>query len=195
MASTGEVAAFGKNYDEALIKSILSANSFNFNKKSVLLSLGGQVNKAKFLEAARAIGRLGYKIFATDTTAGFLQEQGVACEKVLKAHEAQKHSSHQNFIEIIEAKQVAFVINLSQTPSSLPIPSGEDRGEGKKSPSHLEQRMKVHLTDGFHIRRAAVDNQIPLFTDLHLARAFVRALENYGLDKLEIKSYKEYLGN
>jgi carbamoyl-phosphate synthase large subunit len=51
----------------------------------------------------------------------------------------------------------------------------------------------VTLTDGFHIRRAAVDNQIPLFTDLHLARAFVKALENYSLENLEIKSYREYL--
>src|SRR6185436_7636733 len=64
MASTGEVAAFGKTYDEALLKSILSANNFDFNKKAVLLSLGGQINKAKFLEAAHILVKLEYKIYA-----------------------------------------------------------------------------------------------------------------------------------
>jgi carbamoyl-phosphate synthase large subunit len=172
MASTGEVAAFGKTYDEALLKSILSANSFDFGKKSVLLALGGQINKAKFLEAAKILGKLDYKIFATDTTAEFLQEQGVDCRPVRKAYEQSP-----NFLDIVQSKQISFVVNLSQ-------------------PSNVKGQMsKVALTDGFRIRRAAVDNQIPLFTDLHLARAFVKALENYTIDKLEIKSYKEYLEN
>jgi carbamoyl-phosphate synthase large subunit len=173
MSSTGEVAAFGKNYDEALLKSILSASNFNFSKKSILLSLGGQINKAKFLEAANTLNNLGYKIFATDTTAEFLKEQGVACQAVRKASQ-----SRPNFLDIIEGRQVAFVINLSQPPSRIE-----------------EERVKRHLTDGFRIRRAVVDNQIPLFTDLHLARAFVKALANYSIDDLEIKSYREYLND
>jgi carbamoyl-phosphate synthase large subunit len=57
-----------------------------------------------------------------------------------------------------------------------------------------DERFKRHLSDGFRIRRAVVDNQIPLFTDLHLARAFVKALGNYGLKDLEVKSYNEYFG-
>ena len=73
MSSTGEVACFGKDYDEALLKSIFSTNKFDFNKKTVLLSLGGSVNKAKFLEAANILMDIGYKIFATDTTAEFLK--------------------------------------------------------------------------------------------------------------------------
>ena len=181
MASTGEVAAFGKNYDEALLKSILSANSFDFNKKNVLLSLGGQVNKAKFLEAAKILGNLGYKIFATDTTAEFFKQQGIACHSVRKAHEQSlvdpERSRRANFLDIIEGKQVAFVVNLSQPAMTT------------------AERTKLHLTDGFRIRRAAVDNQIPLFTDLHLARAFVKALGNYSVNDLEIRSYKEYLEN
>jgi carbamoyl-phosphate synthase large subunit len=182
MASTGEVAAFGKTYDEALLKSLLSANTFDFAKRSVLLSLGGQINKAKFLEAAKSISGLAYKIFATDTTAEFLKEQGIVCEKIRKASEPSLKDPGQsrmgNFLDLIQSKQVAFVINLSQ------------RGD------HLAQeRVERHLTDGFRIRRAAVDNQIPLFTDLHLARAFVQALKNYSVDDLEIKSYREYLQN
>jgi carbamoyl-phosphate synthase large subunit len=171
MSSTGEVAAFGKTYDEALLKSILSANSFNPSKKSVLLSLGGQINKAKFLEAARTLESLNYKIFATDTTAEFLIDQGIKCGKVKKASEGSP-----NVVDLIQSKEVAFVVNLSQ------ISVLTDDG-----------RVKRHLTDGFRIRRAVVDNQIPLFTDLHLARAFVKALGNYSIDDLEIKSYKEYL--
>ncbi len=173
MASTGEVACFGKDYDEALIKSILSANSFDFSKRSVLLSIGGQINKAKFLDAAKGLLGLGYKIFATDTTEEFLRGQGVVCHAVRKAYQAEP-----NFLNIIEGKQVAFVVNLSQVNSRVE-----------------QERVRRHLTDGFRIRRAAVDNQIPLFTDLHLARAFVKALGNYSVEYLEIKSYREYLNN
>lgn len=182
MSSTGEVACFGKTYDEALLKSILSANSFDFNKKAVLLSLGGQLNKAKYLEAARTLHNLGYKIYATNTTAEFFVDQGLSCEVVEKAAEKfikkREKSSKPNVLDIIEGKKVAFVVNLSQQEARL-----------------ADDRVKRHLTDGYHIRRAVVDNQIPLFTDINLARAFVKALQNYNIDDLEIKSYKEYLEN
>jgi carbamoyl-phosphate synthase large subunit len=168
MSSTGEVACFGKTYDEALLMSIMSANSFDFAKKAVLLALGGPINKGKFLEVSNILLELGYKIFATDTTAKFLKENNLECEVVSKVHE---HGQGKNFLEVIERKEVAFVVNLS-------------RGGG------VEETI---LNDGFLIRRATVDNQIPLFTDLHLARAFIKALGNYGIDDLEIKSYKEYL--
>ncbi len=169
MSSTGEVACFGKDYDEALMKSILSANKFDFNKKAVLLSLGGTVHKAKFLEAAQSLASLGYVIYATDTTAKFFTENGVPAKVVRKASEAAP-----NVLHVIDGKEVAFVVNLSE---------------------HKVQKGKAEhiITDGFRIRRATVDNQIPLFTDLHLARAFVRALSKYDINDLEIKSYKEYL--
>lgn len=170
MSSTGEVAAFGKTYDEALLKSILSANTFDFNKKAVLLALGGSLNKAKFLETAYTLLSLGYKIYATDTTAKFLTEQGVECHTVKKAYEGSP-----NALDIIQNKEVGFVVNLSQG-----LTAG---GEGI---------LKKKITDGFRIRRAVVDNQIPLFTDLNLARAFVKALGNCGLKDLEIRSYNEY---
>jgi carbamoyl-phosphate synthase large subunit len=192
MSSTGEVAAFGKTYDEALLKSILSCNSFNFSakggsasggkNKAVLLSLGGQINKAKFLDAATSLAALGYKIFATETTAEFLKLQGIGCETVSKAYEKSvknvKKNYQANFLDIIQNKAVAFVVNLSQVGVRI-----------------NQDRKKVHITDGFRIRRAAVDNQLPLFTDLHLARAFVKALGNYSMEDLEIKSYREYLNN
>jgi carbamoyl-phosphate synthase large subunit len=169
MSSTGEVACFGKDYDEALLKSVMSANKFDFRKKAVLLSLGGLVNKAKFLESANLILKLGYTIYATDSTAQFLEDHGIKATVVRKAFEASP-----NALSIIEKKTVAFVVNLSE-------------------PKVAESKAKRHGTDGFRIRRASVDNQIPLFTDLHLARAFVKALSHYDIKDLEIKSYKEYL--
>ena len=169
MASTGEAACFGATYDEALLKSILSTNKFDFKNKNVLLSLGGELNKAKFLETANILLTLGYTIFATDSTAKFFQKQNVKCTMVRKAYQQMP-----NVLNIIEGKKVSFVVNLSVGNSK--------RRAGAR-----------YLTDGFHIRRAAVDNQIPLFTDLHLARAFIKSLENYKIEDLEIKSYKEYL--
>ncbi|MFA6077043.1 MAG: carbamoyl-phosphate synthase (glutamine-hydrolyzing) large subunit [Candidatus Paceibacterota bacterium] len=170
MSSTGEVACFGKDYDEALLKSILSANKFDFNRKTVLLSLGGDLNKAKFLEATRMLIELDYKILATDTTGEFLKNKNVDCIIVRKASEQSP-----NVLDAILSKQVAFVINLN-----------------KEDESGI---LAKTITDGFRIRRATVDNQIPLFTDLHLARAFIKALARYVISDLEIKSYREYLNN
>lgn len=174
MSSTGEAASFGRDYDEALLKSVLSTNKFRFDKKAALLSLGGDLNKAKFLEAAEELATLGYQIYATDTTAKFFKDHGLKCETVRKAHEATP-----NALSIVEGKKVSFVVNLSKTGSP---------GEGKKGKNSVSR-----LTDGFRIRRATVDNQIPLFTDLHLARAFIKALSRYKVEDLEIKSYREYL--
>ena len=169
MSSTGEVACFGKDYDEALLKSVLSANKFDFNKKAVLFSLGGAINKAKFLEAANSMIELGYKIYATDSTAEFFKMHNIDCTVVLKAHQGTP-----NVLDIIDGKKVAFVVNLSDK-------------------IHKQEREEKASTDGYRIRRATVDNQIPLFTDLHLARAFVKALAHYDINDLEIKSYREYL--
>ncbi len=175
MSSTGEVACFGKDYDEALLKSILSTNKFDFKNKSTLLSLGGEINKAKFLEAGNILKELNYKIYATDTTALFLKSHGIKCESVGKASEKSP-----NFLDVISQKKVSFVVNLSRI---------EKENSNKKS----EMEKKKIITDGFRIRREAVDNQVPLFTDLHLARAFIKALGKYKVEDLEIKSYKEYV--
>ena len=171
MSSTGEAACFGKDYDEALLKSILSTNKFDFKKKTVLLSLGGSLNKAKFLETANTLSSLGYKIFATDTTAQFFHNNGIDCKVVRKAYQESP-----NVMDIILSKKVGFVVNLSVAGINL-----EKSGASRR------------ITDGFRVRRATVDNQIPLFTDLHLARAFIKALASYSIEDLEIKSYKEYL--
>jgi len=175
MSSTGEAACFGKDYDDALLKSILSTNNFDFKNKNVVLSLGGELNKAKFLEAGSILISLGYKIFATDTTAEFFKKHGVLCEEIRKASEPTP-----NILNIVESKKVSFVVILSKSVTEL--------SKEKSKEEHM-------LTDGFRIRRATVDNQIPLFTDLQLARAFIKALAHYKVEDLEIKSYKEYLNS
>lgn len=169
MSSTGEVACFGRDYNEALLKSVLSANKFDFDKRSVLLSLGGDLNKAKFTDAAKTLERLGYKIFATDSTAEFLKGQGIRCDVVRKAHEGSP-----NVLDAIEKKKISFVVNLSKSEAASSRPGRA-------------------VSDGFRIRRAAVDNQIPLFTDLHLARAFIKALGAYTIESLRIEPYKAYI--
>ncbi|KKT22832.1 MAG: Carbamoyl-phosphate synthase, large subunit, partial [Candidatus Nomurabacteria bacterium GW2011_GWF2_43_8] len=175
MSSTGEAACFGRDYDEALLKSILSTNKFDFKNRNVLLSLGGELNKAKFLEAANILLSLGYTIFATDTTAQFLEKQNVKCTVVRKAYQESP-----NALDIILGKKVSFVVNLSKVETAV---------QNKN-----EEAGRI-VTDGFRIRRAAVDCQIPLFTDLHLARAFIKSLARYPVGNLEIKSYREYLEN
>ena len=169
MSSTGEVACFGRDFDEALLKSILSTNKFDFKKRGVVLSLRRLVNKAKFLEAAKTIAKLGYHIYATNTTAEFLENNGVPAEVVRKASE-----NAPNILDVINSQKIAFVVNLSENYI-------------------LSKENKHAITDGFRIRRATVDNQIPLFTDMRLARAFIKALARYKLEDLEIKSYNEYL--
>ena len=175
MSSTGEAACFGRDYDEALLKSILSTNKFDFKNKNVFLSLGGDLNKVKFFETARILISLGYKIFATDTTAKFLKKQKIECVVARKAYQKSP-----NIIDMICDKQVSFVVNLSKT---------------EEIEIMKENEIKRMVADGFQVRRATVDNQIPLFIDLHLARAFIKALSRYSIDDLEIKSYKEYLNN
>jgi len=155
MASTGEVAAFGKTYDEALLKSILSANSFDFSKSPCSWLWAAKSIKPSFWRQQEFWEDWVTRFLPRTRLRSFLQSQGVACEKVRKASQQSP-----NFLDIVESKQVAFVVNLSQVSSRVE-----------------QERVKRHLTDGFRIRRAAVDNQIPLFTDLHLARAFVKALE------------------
>ena len=140
-----------------------------------MLSLGGELNKAKFLEAADILLSLGYTIFATDTTAEFFTKRNIKCTTVRKAYQQSP-----NALDIIEGKKVSFVVNLSKVGA---VVENERKETGRI------------VTDGFRIRRATVDNQIPLFTDLHLARAFIKALARYPIENLEIKSYQEYLNN
>lgn len=174
MSSTGEVAAFGDTYEEALLKSVMATVSLPAGK-SVLLSLGGDVNKKRFLDAANALWKAGYKIYATDSTAEFLRAAGIAAEVVSKI--SQNLKGKKSVLDAINAKAVAFVVNLSEYGSKA------------------ENRFLQRFSDGYYIRRAAVDNQLPLFTDLQLAKAFVKALTSLTRTDLKIKAWDEYMNS
>jgi carbamoyl-phosphate synthase large subunit len=171
MSSTGEVACFGRDLEEALLKSIIATTGFS-DKKAVLVSIGGAANKERFREAAQRLVKIGFTIYATDTTAEFLNQNGIKAERVHKVYERKKP----DIVDLINEKKIAFVVNISD--------------ETRKP----EQKIRKHITDGYLIRRASVDNNIPLFTDLQLARSFVKALKMYGFKDLEIKSWSQYVG-
>lgn len=170
MASTGEVASFGNSLEEALLKSI-SASVTLTDKKAALLSIGGVVNKTRLLPAARLLHELGYQIYATGSTCRFLREHQIQAKLVYKVYERKQPG----VLDLIHGRKVAFVINLSEL---------EDEPE---------QHRREHVTDGYLIRRAAVEAGIPLLTDFQLARWFARALAKFSSEKLAIKPWSDYV--
>lgn len=169
MASTGEVACFGDTAEEAYLKSLISTG-FTMEKKTALVTVGGAENKLRFAESIWKLKNLGYKLFATKNTHQFLKEKGVKTKLVSKVYEG----GQPNVVDIIAAKKVSLVINLSE------------KGDG--NPTAAERK-----TDGYLIRRAAIDNNISLFTDLNSARLLVNALDRYKIQDLKIKSWDEYI--
>ena len=163
MASTGEVACFGDTYSEALLKSMLAAG-FRLPKKNVLVSLGKEENKVKLLPGIQILAEMGFKIFATEQTAEFLTEKGVRCEKVYKISTAK----HPNVSDLLAKGKLDLIINI---------------------PTHPFQRES---TDGFTIRRKAIDMNIPLITNRQLADGFITALAEQKGNGLKTKSWAEY---
>ena len=180
MSSTGEVACFGHDFEEALLSSIAASTSLDGNngsasspQESAFISLGNPLNKKKFLESAESLAAAGFTLYATKGTSKFLNDHGLTTNRVYKVSE----KKNPNALELIQKKTVAFVINVSDF----------EKQSAKKS--------RTEQSDGYHIRRAAVDMNIPLFTDLQLARAFVRARTAYHMDDIAITSWQEYLKN
>jgi carbamoyl-phosphate synthase large subunit len=169
MASTGEVACFGDTAEEAYLKSLISTG-LSLKNKSALVTIGGEENKMRFAESIWKLKNLGYKLYATNNTHKFLKSKGVKTTRVSKVYEGKKP----NVVDIIESKKISLVINLSE------------KGDGIHTASE-------NKTDGYLIRRAAIDHNISLFTDLNSARLFVKALDMYSIEDLKIKSWEEYL--
>ena len=175
MASTGEVACFGDSYPEALLKSMLSAG-FRLPEKRILVSLGGEENKVKLLPAIRTLAELGFSFYATDHTADFLNAHGVKAEKVHKI----KDGGKQNVRTLIESGKVDLIVNLAT------------RGYARAGTKGAAE------TDGFVIRRRAIDLNIPLITNRQLAEAFAMAVyevslaEERGKKGLRTKAWDEY---
>ncbi len=163
MSSTGEVACLGDDFNEAFLKSLISVG-FRFAIKNVLLSTGPISNKAEFLESTRVMEQLGFTFYATKGTADFMKKNGLKA-KVLYWPLDQKEP---NVLSYIQQKKVDLVINI---------------------PKNIE---KTELDNDYLIRRKAVDFNVPLITNLQLAKRFVEAISHRSLDDLLVKSWQEY---
>ena len=163
MASTGEVACFGRDVEEALLKAMI-ATGFRIPSKGVLLSLGPVGDKYRFTEEARALLRHGLPLYATPGTAEILRAESIPCQVFDK--DGERGSSA---IEHMRAGEIDLVINIPRVYDEKGRP------------------------DGVRIRRAAIDLEIPLITDLWLARKVVRAVTRKRLADLEVKSWHHYL--
>ncbi|MCP4676170.1 MAG: carbamoyl-phosphate synthase (glutamine-hydrolyzing) large subunit [Deltaproteobacteria bacterium] len=163
MASTGEVACLGWDFDEAFLKSLISVG-FNFPIKTVLLSTGPIENKAAFLEDARRLKALGVEFYATKGTADFLKEWDID-STILKWP---LEGGAPGAVEYIKEGKIDLVINI---------------------PKHYQ---KEELTNDYIIRRTAVDFGVPLMTNLQLAQRLTEALTRIPIDKLKIRSWRSY---
>ena len=163
MASTGEVACFGDSFGEALIKSMLSAG-FRLPKRNILVSLGKEENKVKLLPALHELAKMNFKLFATEHTADFMRENGIECEKVYKIGTKKEPSVN----TLMEKGNLDLIIN---------IPT---RSFGRES------------TDGYIIRRKAVDLNIPLITNRQLAESFIMAFSEMSPAQLKSESVSVY---
>ena len=164
MASTGEVGCIGDNTDTALLKSMLSVGH-RIPKKTVLLSTGSAKQKADMLDAARMLKEYGYEIYATGGTSTFLTENGIDNTLVYWPSETDKQPQA---LTLLHEHKIDMVVNI---------------------PKNLTTH---ELTNGYKIRRAAIDLNVPLITNSRLASAFIHAFCTVGMEGIGIKSWREY---
>ena len=165
MSSTGEVACFGDTEEEAFLKSLISVGfAVPQMGTSLLVALGKIKDKNDFLPLAKRLIKMGFSFVGTENTAKFLNENNIDCQTVYKI----SSGIHPNIVDLIETKGVSMVINTSNKFS------------------HEE------ISDGYLIRRKTIDQNIPLITNLQVAKLLVRSLEKYAsFESLEVLSYKE----
>ena len=164
MSSTGEVGCLGDDTNQALLNAMLSVGH-RIPKHTVLLSTGGAKQKAELLDTARTLIKHGYELYATGGTSRYLAENGVANTMVYWPSDEGKQPQA---LTLMHERKIDMVVNI---------------------PKDLTQH---ELTNGYKIRRTAIDLNIPLITNSRLASAFIHAFCTLNLDDLEIKSWSEY---
>ena len=164
MASTGEVGCLGDDTNSALLTSMLSVGH-RIPKKTVLLSTGGGKQKAEMLDAAKRLVNNGYELYATSGTSHFLTENGIANTTVYWSTD---EGMEPKVLDVLREKKIDMVVNI---------------------PKDLTPR---ELTNGYSIRRAAIDLNIPLITNTRLASAFITAFTTMRVEDIEIKAWSEY---
>jgi carbamoyl-phosphate synthase large subunit len=162
MVSTGEVACLGDDFNEAFLKSLISVG-FKMPKKTVLLSTGPIDSKAEFLESSKILEKMGFKFYATKGTADFMRANNIKA-KVLHWPLENKEP---NVLTYIANKKIDLVINIPKNA------------------------QKEELDNDYLIRRKAVDFNVPLITNIKLAKRLVEALNNIELKDLKVKSWDE----
>ena len=167
MSSTGEVGCMGDTFEEALLNSLIATGyKIPSKDKGIMLSSGGAKEKASLLDAAQALVKNGYTIYATAGTAKFLNENNVKATAVGWPDEDQKDLP--NVMQMIADHKFDLIVNIPKN------------------------HTKRELTNGYRIRRGAIDHNIPLFTNARLASAFIEAFCTLSQDQLQIKSWQEY---
>ena len=164
MASTGEVGCIGDDVSEAILKSMLSVGQ-RIPEKNILLSTGSAKQKVAMLDAAKLLAQKGYNLYATGGTHRFFEENGVPSTLVYWPSETGKEPQA---LQMLHEKKIDLVVNI---------------------PRDLSAR---ELTNGYKIRRAAIDLNIPLITNARLASAFIHAFCTLTMDDIKIKSWQEY---
>lgn len=166
MASTGEVGCIGENTSEALLKAMLSvSNRVPDKSKGILLSTGTPKQKADMLDAAHTLHNHGYKLYATGGTHTFLTDNGIPAVRV---YWPSQPDMQPQALDLLHNHDIDLVVNIPKNLTS------------------------AELSNGYKIRRASVDLNIPLLTNARLASAFIRAFTSIPLDKIEIKSWDQY---
>ena len=167
MSSTGEVGCMGDTFEEALLNSLIATGyKIPSKDKGIMLSSGGAKEKASLLDAAQALVKNGYTIYATAGTAKFLNENNVKATAVGWPDE--EHKDIPNVMQMIADHKFDLIVNIPKN------------------------HTKRELTNGYRIRRGAIDHNIPLFTNARLASAFIEAFCTLSQDQLQIKSWQEY---
>ncbi len=167
MSSTGEVGCMGDTFEEALLNSLIATGyKIPSKDKGIMLSSGGAKEKASLLDAAQALVKNGYTIYATAGTAKFLNENNIKATAVGWPDE--DHKDIPNVMEMIADHKFDLIVNIPKN------------------------HTKRELTNGYRIRRGAIDHNIPLITNARLASAFIEAFCTLSQDQLQIKSWQEY---
>ena len=164
MSSTGEVGCIGTDTSEAILKSMLAVG-LRIPQKSILLSTGSPKQKADMLDAAHMLHNKGYKIYATGGTHQFLNDNGIPA---IRVYWPSQPDMQPQALDMLHKKEIDLVVNIPKNLSS------------------------TELSNGYKIRRAAIDLNIPLLTNARLASAFILAFTSMSIDQIEIRSWDEY---
>ena len=167
MSSTGEVGCMGDTFEEALLNSLIATGyKIPSKEKGIMISSGGTKEKASMLDAAQALVKNGYTVYASEGTAKFLNDNHV--KTIAVAWPDEDHKDMPNVMEMIADHKFDLIVNIPKN------------------------HTKRELTNGYRIRRGAIDHNIPLMTNARLASAFIEAFCTLSQDDLQIKSWQEY---